>query len=115
MEEKTLEELNLMTKEELVSLIVGDKKETETICTKSIDSVNGQVAREFVTKDANGVILKTEKWDWKYDNAGVVSEIIKTVLDEKSVPAESTKIATVDGVLTNVQVEIKPIEEVIFK
>jgi len=110
MEEKTLEELNLMTKEELVSLIIGDKKETETICTKSIDSVNGQVAREFVIKDLAGTVIKTEKWDWKYDKSGVVSEITKTVLNEKSMPIESTKIATVDGVLKNIKVDIEPVD-----
>ena len=98
----TLTELNAMTKEDIISAIVAEKPQTTEVCTKATDGVNGQVEREYVTKDLAGAVIKTEKWGWKYDKAGVVSEITKIVLDSKSVPVESVKI--VDGKIVPVKV-----------
>lgn len=116
-ENLTLVELNAMTKDAIISAIVADRPNAVTECTKSIDCKDGQVSRKYVTKDLAGVVIKTEQWDWKYDKSGVVSEIIKTVLDAKSSPIEAVKIVTVDGTLKAVPVELKAlqVEEVIEK
>lgn len=115
-------ELEALTKGEIIAAIVGDQVKTE--CTKSVDGPNGQVSREYVTKDALGVLIETEKWDWVYGKDGVVKEITKTVLDEKALPIEVVKIATVDGALKAVPLPIKemlpidekvPVEEAIIK
>ena len=110
----TLADLEALTKGEIIAAIVGDQDKTE--CTKSVDGPNGQISREYVTKDTLGVLLQTEQWDWKYDKAGVVAEITKTVLDSKAVPIEWAKITTVDGALKAVPValkEILPVKEII--
>jgi len=124
LETKSIAELNAMTKEDIISAIVAERPTMSEVCTKVVDGVNGQISREFVTKDLAGAVIKTEQLDWKYDKAGVVSEITKTVLDAKAVTVEAVKIATVDGVLKVVPVAIKeilpideklPVEEVIAK
>ena len=121
---KSILELEAMTKEAIIAEIVAERPTTSEVCTKVVDGVNGQISREFVTKDLAGAVIKTEQLDWKYDKAGVVSEITKTVLDAKAVTVEAVKIATVDGVLKVVPVAIKeilpideklPVEEVIAK
>lgn len=106
-ENLTIIELNAMTKEQIIAEIVADRK-TET-CVKSEDCENGQVLREYVTKDLAGNLIKTETWAWAYKD-GVVSEITKTVLDSKSLPIEAVKIATVDGTLKAVPISIKLID-----
>lgn len=108
----TQTELEALTKGEIIAAIVGDQG--KTVCTKSVDGLNGQISREYETKDALGVLQKIEKWDWFYDKAGVVMEITKTVYDSKSAVIEAVKIATVDGALKVVPVvieDIAPIEK----
>ena len=106
-------ELEALTKGEIIAAIVGDQDKTE--CTKSVDGPNGQISREYVTKDALGVPLKTERWDWTYGKDGVVAEISMTVLDGKAVSVEAMKITTVGGVLKVVPVSIKEILPIVEK
>jgi len=72
-------ELEALTKGEIIAAIVGDQDKTE--CTKSVDGPNGQVSRVYETKDALGVPLKTEQWDWKVDGVlKAVPVVIKEIL-----------------------------------
>ena len=86
----SLAELNAMTKAQLIAAITAGR--TETVCTKSKDSKNGQIEREYVTKDLAGNVLKTERWDWTYNKDGSVFEIAHTVLDAKAVVTDKEKV-----------------------
>jgi hypothetical protein len=88
-ENKSLVELNAMTKAQLISEITKDRTTTECIVAK--DSPEGQLQRTFVTKDVSGNVLKTEDWIWSY-NKGVVNEIQHVVKNDKSVVSIAEKI-----------------------
>ena len=114
MENKSLSELTLMTKEELISLILGDENQNNTICTKSFDSPNGQISREFVTKDPKGSILSTTVWNWTYAKNGQVDEITHVVLDSKKIPIIADKILHSDGVVEKIDIDLKQIPAVML-
>ena len=90
LDSKSLTELNLMTKAQIITEITKDR--IETVCIKSIDSKEGQVSREFVTRDVAGALVKTEQWDWTYKPTGEVAEIFHIILDSKNVKIASEKI-----------------------
>ena len=113
-------ELEKMTKGELIAAIIGDQN--KTTCTKATDGANGQVAREYVTKDALGVVLKVEQWNWSYKKTGEVSEIAHVVKDAVSAGAKVLlfeKIVHADGVapvkvvLVNAAVAEAPIDKLL--
>jgi hypothetical protein len=87
-------ELGKMTKAAIIAALVGDQTVTE--CTQSIDSPAGQVAREYVTKDPAGSLLQTERWDWKYNKRGEITEILHTILDSKAAVMVAEKILHTD-------------------
>ena len=86
----SLAELNAMTKAQLIAALTEGR--TETVCTKPKDGKNGQIEREYVTRDLEGKLLKTERWDWTYNADGAVFEIIHTVLDAKAVVTAKEKV-----------------------
>ncbi len=86
----SLTELNAMTKAQLITALTAGR--TETVCTKSQDGKNGQVQREYVTKDLAGNVLKTERWDWTYNKDGSVFEILHTALDAKAIVTAKEKV-----------------------
>lgn len=109
METKSLIELSAMTKEELISLILGDENQNKTICSKSFDSPNGQISREFVTKDAKGTVVFTDIWNWTYTKNGQVDEIIHVVLDSKKIPVMADKLVHSNATVQKTSIDLKQI------
>jgi hypothetical protein len=106
LESKTIAELNLMTKAQLITELTKDRTTTEI--TTSKDSPDGQVQRVYVTKDLAGSVIKTESWDWTY-NKGVVSEIQHVVKDSKAVVTLAEKVVHTDGLAVMVAMDAKDI------
>jgi hypothetical protein len=87
-------QLLAMTKAQLVTEITKDR--TTTLCTKSVDCKDGQVSREYVTRDIANAITQTDQWGWTYKD-GIVFEIAHVVLDGKGVVVLSEKIVKDGG------------------
>lgn len=107
LQNKTPAELDKMTKVDLIAAIVGDQNKTE--CTKSVDCPGGQALREFVTKNAAGAVVQTERWGWTYNKDGSVFEISYVVLDTRSVVIGSGKIVHAAGKVSLVKMDAKEI------
>jgi len=99
----SLTELTTMTKAQLIAALTEGR--TETVCTKSKDGKNGQVEREYVTRDLAGNLLKTDRWDWTYNKDGSVFEIAHTVLDAKAVVTAKEKIVHDKGAVSLVKLK----------
>ncbi len=99
----SLAELNAMTKAQLITALTEGR--TETFCTKSKDGKNGQVLREYVTKDLAGNVLKTDRWNWTYNKDGSVFEIIHTALDAKAVVTAKEKVVHNKGAVSLVKLK----------
>jgi hypothetical protein len=104
-------DLEKMTKADLIASIVGNQSKTE--CTKSVDSPEGQVLREFVTKDAAGAIIKTEKLSWTYKETGEVEEITHIVLDGKGTLLDAEKIVHTEKAVELVKLDAEEVAEAI--
>jgi len=109
----TQKELESMTKEQIISAILGERRTCECIEAKNCPS--GQLSRVYAIKNGFGVVLNVEKWDWIYEKSGVVEEISKTIYDSKLTIIEATKIVTVNGVLKSVPVATKDIPSIDIK
>ena len=92
LENKTLTELNSMTKAQIIASIISERPSTNETCTKLIDCKNGQVLREFVTKDMDGNIIKTDVWEWKYKKDGSVDTIDHKIINVKGIVTRSETI-----------------------
>ena len=77
------DELEKMTKGELIAAIVGNQNKTE--CTAFEDGPDGQVMRQFTTTDAAGAVVQVDHWDWTYKESGEVDEITHIVTDGKAI------------------------------
>ena len=107
MEIKSLVELSAMTKEELISLILGNENQNKSVCAKSFDSPNGQISREFVTTDSKGNVLFKDVWNWTYTKDGLVDEITHVVLDDKKNILLADKITHSDSGVIKRSLDIK--------
>lgn len=105
-------ELGTFTKAELITAIVGNQR--KTICTQSIDGLEGQALREFVTRDAAGAIIQTDKWIWTYQKSGEVNEITHIARDGKDTLLDASKIVQVGTRAELVALDLKEISAIEF-
>ena len=80
---KTVAELNLMTKAQLIGALTEDRRETRT--TVSTGDKRGQLKEVRETRDINNKLISTQEVLWTYYPAGNVDTITTIEKDSKGV------------------------------